>query len=85
MYILDLQLLYNLGLKSSEDIMVPQKLSLMLFKVDKNIPYDIVVRRLEIVRLPDKQYSDMADVETQLMAKSKDSSLFFFVDGDNNR
>ena len=50
----------------------------MLFKVHKNIPYDIVVRRLEIVRLPDKQYSDMADVETQLVAKSEDSSLFFF-------
>jgi len=43
--------------------MVPEKLSLMLFKVDKNIPYDITVRRLEIVRLPDKQYGDMADVK----------------------
>jgi len=65
-YILDLQLLYNLGLKSSEDRMVPEKLSLMLFKVHKNIPYDIVVRRLEIVRLPDKQYGDMADVENSV-------------------
>jgi hypothetical protein len=62
-YILDLQRLYNLGLKSSKDRMVPEKLSLVLFKVDKNIPYDITVLRLEIVRLPDKQYSDMADVE----------------------
>ena len=61
--------------------MVPEKLSLMLFKVDKNIPYDIVVRRLEIVRLPDKQYSDMPDVEAQLVAKSKDPPYFsLFVD-----
>jgi hypothetical protein len=67
-YILDLQRLYNLGLKSSEDRMVPEKLSLMLFKIDKNIPYDIVVLRLEIIRLPDKQYSDMADEETLLVA-----------------
>jgi hypothetical protein len=80
-YILDLQLPYNLGLKSSEDRMVPEKLSLMLFKVDKNIPYDIVVRRLEIVRLPDKQYSDMADVETQLVAKSKDPPYFSLIVG----
>jgi len=65
-YILDLQRLYNLGLKSSKDRMVPEKLSLMLFKVDKNIPYDITVRRLEIVRLPDKQYVDMADVENSV-------------------
>ena len=43
--------------------MVPEKLSLVLFKVDKKIPYDITLRRLEIVRLPDKQYGDMADVE----------------------
>lgn len=66
MYILDLQRLYNLGLKSSIDRMLPEKLSLMLFKVDKNIPYDITVRRLEIVRLPDKQYGDMADVENSV-------------------
>ena len=46
--------------------MVPEKLSLMLFKVDENIPYDIPVRRLEIVRLPDKQYVDMADVENSV-------------------
>ena len=38
----------------------------MLFKVHKNIPYDIVVRRLEIVRLPDKQYGDMADAENSV-------------------
>ena len=63
MYILDLQRLYNLGLKSSKDRMVPEKLSLVLFKVDKKIPYDITLLRLEIVRLPDKQYGDMADVE----------------------
>lgn len=61
--------------------MVPEKLSLMLFKVDKNIPYDLVVRRLEIVRLPDKQYSDMADVETQLVAKSKDPPYFSLIVG----
>ena len=66
MYILDLQRLYNLGLKSSKDRMVPEKLSLMLFKVDKKIPYDINLRRLEIVRLPDKQYGDMADVENSV-------------------
>lgn len=66
MYILDLQRLYNLGLKSSKDRMVPVKLSLVLFKVDKNIPYDITVRRLEIVRLPDKQYGDMADLENSV-------------------
>jgi hypothetical protein len=59
--------------------MVPEKLSLMLFKVDKNIPYDIVVRRLEIVRLPDKQYSDMPDVETQLVAKSKGPPYFSLI------
>ena len=53
----------------------------MLFKVDKNIPYDIVVRRLEIVRLPDKQNSDMADVETQLVAKSKDPPYFSLIVG----
>lgn len=46
--------------------MVPEKLSLVLFKVDKNIPYDITVLRLEIVRLPDKQYGDMADVENSV-------------------
>jgi hypothetical protein len=56
--------------------MVPEKLSLMLFKLDKNIPYDIIARRLEIVKLPDKQYSDMANVETQLVAKSKDPPIF---------
>jgi len=38
----------------------------MLFKVDKKISYDINVRRLEIVRLPDKQYGDMADVENSV-------------------
>jgi hypothetical protein len=54
--------------------MVPEKLSLMLFEVDKNIPYDIVVRRL-----PDKQYSDMPDVETQLVAKSKDPPYFSLI------
>jgi hypothetical protein len=59
--------------------MVPEKLSLMLFKVDKNIPYDIVMRRLEIVRLPDKQRSDMPDVETQLVAKSKDLPYFSLI------
>ena len=81
MYIPDLQRLYNLGLKSSEGRMVPEKLSLMLFKFDKNIPYDIVVRRRETVRLPDKQYSDMLDVETELVAKSKDPPYFsLFVD-----
>jgi hypothetical protein len=78
-YTLDLQRLYNLGLKSSEGRMVPEKLSLMLFKVDKNIPYDIVMRRLEIVRLPDKQRSDMPDVETQLVAKSKDLPYFSLI------
>jgi len=78
-YTLDLQRLYNLGLKSSEGRMVPKKISLMLFKVDKNIPYDIVVRRLEIVRLPDKQYSDMPDVETQLVAKYKDPPYFSLI------
>ena len=59
--------------------MVPEKLSLMLFKVDKNTPYDIVMRRLEIVRLPDKQHSDMLDVETQLVAKSKDLPYFSLI------
>src|SRR5690242_879780 len=59
--------------------MVPEKLSLILFKFDKNISYDIVLRRLEIVRLPDKQYSDMLDVETELVAKSKDSPYFSLI------
>ena len=38
-----------------------------------------MVRGLEIVRLPDKQYSDMLDVETELVAKSKDPPYFSLI------